>query len=121
MQSWNRRWLLLFLLAVVAGTGFVVARRANASTKASKAMTSPFAAEKKLPGPVSGGQKLCSVLWPGHWRDTISMPPAATAPSCTAWEADTAATQYQLGCVFADGSISLGPANGGAPSPNCGW
>ena len=85
MQSWKRRWLLVFLLAVVAGTGFVVARRANASTKTSKAMTSPFAAARKLTGPVSGGQKPCIVLWPGHWRDTISMPPSATAPSCTAW------------------------------------
>src|SRR4051812_29893675 len=121
MRNWNRYWVFAVLVLVVMAAGSVLVERANASDTKPAVKVSPFATEVKLAKPATGGQKLCRVLWPGHWRDTISMPPLATVASCQAWEANTAATQYQLGCVFADGSTSLGPANGGAPSPDCGW
>jgi hypothetical protein len=71
---------------------------------------------------VSGtGQKLCSVIVPGNWRDTINAPPGSTLSSCIRFMNITIASTLQLGCIFPDGSVSLGPNGGGAPSPNCGW
>lgn len=103
-----RRWIVGAVLAVTFGyAGFAVAQ--SGQHKGGKATA-----------PASQGNKLCSVVVPGSWRDTINMPAASTASSCSAFMSKTAATTYQLGCVFSDGSISLGTGTG-TPSPNCGW
>jgi len=86
----------------------------------SKTIARPRAVEISLTTSVAGGHKLCSAIWPGHFRDTLQMPDGASQATCIAWMNDIAATTYQQGCVFSDGSISLGPAGGGVPTPNCG-
>ena len=87
-------------------------------SKEEAAFAPPASLTTKPPGK---GQKLCSVFAPSNWRDTIDVPATATLPSCIRFMNITAATTLQLGCIFADGSVSLGTPGGGAPSPNCGW
>jgi hypothetical protein len=104
-----RRWIVgAFLVVTLGYVGFAVAQ--SEQSKGAKPSTSAS----------SKGQKLCSVVVPGQWRDTINMPAASTASSCSAFMSQAGANTYQLGCVFPDGSISLGQATG-TPSPNCGW
>lgn len=80
-----------------------------------------IAKEVKLSAKVEGGQKLCSSIWPGHFRDTVPMPPGATASACQSWMKTTGGTTYQQGCMFSTGDVSMGPVGGGVPTPNCGW
>lgn len=69
--------------------------------------------------PLGSGQKLCSVT-DGHWRDSFVVPKTWKSSQCESFKTQTAATLYQLGCVFPD-SVVLGTFGGGSPSPNCGW
>jgi len=66
------------------------------------------------------GQKICSVVVAGNWRSDLFVPQEWTPAVCDSYRASTAATSYQLGCVFKK-SFSLGTSGGGIPSPNCGW
>jgi hypothetical protein len=91
------------------------------ATSSPRAALRPQAIEKKLTGNYSGVRKLCSAIWPGHFRDTLQMPVASSQAACVAWMNLTAGTTYQQGCIFSDGSVSMGPADGGIPTPNCGW
>jgi len=67
-----------------------------------------------------GGQKLCSAIVPGNWRDTILVSNEWKPETCASFGYAIGATQFQLACVFPD-SFSWGGVNGGAPEPNCGW
>lgn len=64
--------------------------------------------------------KLCSVVDPGNWRDTFTVPATWQAYNCQNFQNSTAARLYQLGCTFPYG-FSFGSTNGGVPNPNCGW
>ena len=64
--------------------------------------------------------KLCSVVVPDNWRDTISVPSGWNSGTCQSYARSVGATFYQLGCGFSN-SFSLGAENGGTPNPNCGW
>lgn len=64
------------------------------------------------------GQKLCSVVVPNLFRDSILAPAGWQAADCVTFMNAVAATNYQLGCVF-ESLLSMGPLGGGAPSPNC--
>ena len=66
------------------------------------------------------GQKICSVLVSGNWRDTIFIPSSWTSATCKSYMEITGTMAYQLGCIF-ENSFSFGAADGGIPSPNCGW
>jgi hypothetical protein len=66
------------------------------------------------------GQKYCSALIPGNWRNTILVPSSWTATTCANYMTAVVATNYQLVCIFQN-NFSLGALNGGIPSPNCGW
>ncbi len=69
----------------------------------------------------NGGQKVCSVF-DGFGRSSIIASAGWTAGTCSSYRAAVlpGGGNYQLACVF-DTSFSFGPANGGAPTPNCGW
>lgn len=64
-------------------------------------------------------QKACTVYGTG-WRDTVLVPAFAAGALCNSLKTQYGAANYQLACVF-DSSFSFGTANGGIPSPNCGW
>lgn len=68
------------------------------------------------------GQKACSAVLSGNWRDTIIVPSSWSASTCAKFaQAEAAVTMsYNLYCIFEDG-FSVGSVNGGIPSPNCGW
>lgn len=71
-------------------------------------------------GTLSGGQKLCSAIVPNIFRDSVIVPQSWQPEQCRLFAGQVGGLQYQLGCVFSDG-VKLGGANGGFPSPNCGW
>ena len=64
-------------------------------------------------------QKVCSVFGNG-WRDTIPVPGGWPASACESLKTSLGATVYQLAC-FTDFGYAFGGANGGIPTPNCGW
>lgn len=66
------------------------------------------------------GQKLCSAVLPGNWRDTVMVPSTWTKTTCADYKTQQAATNYQLGCIF-DTGFSWGTIDGGIPLSNCGW
>jgi len=68
----------------------------------------------------STGPKLCSVVVPGNWRDTFSVPLGWNSGTCLNFRNSVKATEYQLGCAFSNG-FSWGSFGGGTPNPNCGW
>jgi hypothetical protein len=80
--------------------------------------------------PVGSGIKLCSVVTPNSWRDSISVPASWTFINCADYARLVGAKTYELGCVFGD-RVSLPPTNRSAvpqptnayptPDPNCGW
>jgi hypothetical protein len=113
------------VLAVALGSALLVHAQEKVApvlpTTSSTKTLRPQAIEKKLSGTYTGGRKLCSAIWPGHFRDTLQMPDASKQAACVAWMNLTAGTAYQQGCIFGDGSISMGAAGGGIPTPNCGW
>ena len=66
------------------------------------------------------GQKICSVITGGNWRDTLFVPSTWTAATCNQFRIDSGSAIYVLGCIFAN-SYSIGGAGGGIPPSNCGW
>lgn len=66
------------------------------------------------------GQKYCSVLIVGNWRNTVLVPSTWSATTCADYKDAVLANDYQLVCVFSN-SFSLGALNGGIPPRNCGW
>lgn len=67
-------------------------------------------------------QKFCSVRGPG-WRDSFMVPNSWTIANCSAlFEALQDGSQYRLGCIFSNGTVSESLTNQPvAPTPNCGW
>lgn len=66
------------------------------------------------------GQKVCS-CFNGDGRSTIIASGGWTASTCSGWRNGVCpGGNYQLLCVF-ESSFTAGTANGGLPSPNCGW
>lgn len=66
------------------------------------------------------GQKACSVSITADWRDTFLVPSSWTAAKCLEYRQSVGAYDWYLTCIFENG-YSIGPQNGGPPSPNCGW
>jgi hypothetical protein len=71
-------------------------------------------------GPLERGQKLCRVLRGSTWRDGIIVPQNWTVRLCEDYMRKTGGTDYQLGCIYTDGTNLALPARA-IPSPNCGW
>ena len=72
-----------------------------------------------------GGQKMCRIYPHGlnPWNSTILVPGGWTPATCAAYRNSILGSgngNYQLWCLF-DTGYSVGPPNGGSPSPNCGW
>jgi hypothetical protein len=65
-------------------------------------------------------QKVCSVIMPANWRDTIIVPATWSKKECDKFRANTGASTYQLACIF-ENDISWGAGGEGVPSRNCGW
>ena len=120
--STTRIVILVVLLA--SAISFLGTQHGRAATEktSTTTVTHAIAREVKLTtGKFEGGQKLCSSIWPGHFRDTVPMPPAAGGDACRSWMNITGGTTYQQGCMFSSGAVSMGPVGGGVPTPNCGW
>jgi hypothetical protein len=67
-------------------------------------------------------RKLCSVVAPSSFRDTVTVPDAWTASECVSWEQAVAASSFQIGCDSGTSGTSNFGGNGGSlPNPNCGW
>lgn len=128
MRTWITAGVFTVLLA---STGLIVSAATEGAqkkeqaqpkvnlTKEEAAFASAATLEKKAA--LGAGQKLCSVVTPNNWRDTINVPPGATLSSCIRFMQITGASTLQLGCIFSNGEVSLGPAGGGTPLPNCRW
>jgi hypothetical protein len=79
--------------------------------------------------------KVCSGFTPQNWRDVLNVPATWQKEDCRAFMASTAASQFQLGCLFTQNTGPLAPKfawGSGAPTgtsptkadppnPNCGW
>src|SRR5262249_48038521 len=72
-------------------------------------------------------QKVCSVVQPGNWRDTVIAGPNWNGYMCNNFRIGEGAANYQLGCITSNGYVfgrgSNQPYDWGAlPNPNyCGW
>lgn len=112
-----KKWIAVAVVVATAsvGVGF-------AAVKYSQKTAKPPAAEKKANATLTSDNiKLCSAINPNNFRDTIPMSASAQEADCQDWPDLIGATTYELGCSFSDGTLSLGPSGGGAPTPNCGW
>ncbi|HEY2377621.1 MAG TPA: hypothetical protein VGH98_16700 [Gemmatimonadaceae bacterium] len=83
------------------------------------------AANKRSLGSLEEGQKLCHVDWPYHFADGLVVPKSWSINVCLDYAKLGGATEYAIGCVFADG-IVLSPnvvlgAVPQTPTRNCGW
>ncbi len=70
---------------------------------------------------VARPQKVCSAFTPYEYRDSISVPHTWSAAACNGLRLKWELASYQLVCLFPDGSMSIGKAGGGIPTPNCSW
>jgi hypothetical protein len=69
---------------------------------------------------LTGTNKVCSAVVSGVFRDSIVVDNGWSATTCHGWAVSVGGTSWQLGCLFTNG-FAWGAANGGRPSPNCGW
>jgi hypothetical protein len=83
--------------------------------------TNSPSAKLDVNGPIKfTSQKMCRATTPGLFTWSTLVPSSWTSGTCASFAATALASQFQLGCIF-ENSFSLGSANGGIPSPNCGW
>jgi hypothetical protein len=66
-------------------------------------------------------QKFCRIGSAGNWVSVTIVPASWTTANCISFRNLFGVNIYELGCIFGDGSASLGQQNGGPPTPNCGW
>jgi hypothetical protein len=71
-------------------------------------------------GPLSEGQKLCSVFIPYQFRDSLIVPKTWSVETCRQFQSGAGATQLQVGCVF-ETTVTFGEFGGAPPTVNCGW
>jgi hypothetical protein len=65
--------------------------------------------------------KVCSGVWPGKWRDTITVSFSSTS-QCQSWAQAIGASHFQVGCVNNTGHSWSAVNSLAAPSGNsCGW
>lgn len=69
---------------------------------------------------LAGTHKVCSAVVSGNFRDSIVVNNGWSSTTCLGWVQSVGGTTWQLGCLF-DNGFTWGAANGGRPSPNCGW
>jgi hypothetical protein len=82
---------------------------------------------------LEGAHRLCSVVQPGNYRDTLVVPNGWFRNTCRLYAVQTSTSNYQLGCmgvpsVGTDNGVIWGPlvassnTNPSPPSPNiCNW
>jgi hypothetical protein len=68
----------------------------------------------------AGSYKVCRVWTSGQWLSTTVVPDSWTRAHCNGYRAVEGAANYDMGCLFADGSASMG-SGATFPNPNCGW
>jgi len=66
------------------------------------------------------GQKICSAVQPGNWRNDLPVGNQWTLDDCKTWMAQQGATGYQVGCLTKN-KVIYAEKQGVQPSPNCGW
>jgi hypothetical protein len=109
--------LVPILVAVIGAVASIATAWITASFTA-KEEVRPL--QQNAVGSLTEGQKLCSVVIPGAFRDSLIVPRSWKSVTCRQFQAQVGAYQYQLGCVF-DEDTSWGDVNGGIPKINCGW
>jgi hypothetical protein len=73
------------------------------------------------PVPITGTHKICSVVTPGNWRDTLVVPQGWTSSDCNSYRSSVSASAYQLGCIT-NSTYYWGNPGGADPNPNpCNW
>lgn len=110
----------LLIPVVVALIGAVASIGAAWITASYKTKEEVRPLQQASMGSLAEGQKLCSVIIPGVFRDSLVVPRNWKPNTCRQFQMDVGAFQYQLGCVF-DDAVSWGDVNGGIPKKNCGW
>ena len=105
---------------IVALIGAVASIGAAYSTASYKTKEEVKPLQQNSVGSLTEGQKLCSVVIPNVFRDSLIVPKSWKLDTCRWFQVQVGAYQYQLGCVFED-SVSWGDANGAIPQRNCGW
>jgi hypothetical protein len=71
-------------------------------------------------GSLTDGQKLCSVVIPVAFRDSLIVPQRWKPETCRQFQQQIGAYQFQPGCVFNE-TVIFGDVNGALPKRNCGW
>ncbi len=67
-----------------------------------------------------GYGKICSMVSPGYWRDSLEVPDSFRRSGCKAYATAIGAPVAYPGCITSS-SVWLATADSGVPSPNCGW
>lgn len=66
---------------------------------------------------ITGSNKVCSIIAPGNWRDTLVVPDGWTWHDCHSLRVTLGASQFQLGCVtntgysFSSANVTSWPAS----------
>lgn len=76
--------------------------------------------QSNVVGSLEEGQKICSVVDPGNFRDSFLVPRSWKKETCINYGKVVAAPNIQIGCVFSN-SVELGQFGATPPTKNCGW
>jgi hypothetical protein len=68
-----------------------------------------------------GAQKFCRIGSTGLWASATIVPSSWTSAHCDNFRAVVGGNNFAVGCMFGDGSSSLGAQGGAAPAQDCGW
>lgn len=115
----DKSWVTI-TVAIVGAVATVAAAWIGAGYRVGKVEKQADELADNSVGTLLGGQKLCSAIVPAVFRDSVIIPQSWKPEQCRNFSEQVGGYQYQLGCVFSDG-VKWGSANGGLPSPNCGW
>ncbi|MGE4069844.1 MAG: hypothetical protein AB7E72_01560 [Lysobacterales bacterium] len=64
-------------------------------------------------------QKICRLWTSGSWKSITAVPDSWTRANCDGFRVSEGAVNYNMGCMFTDGTSSMGSGTN-LPSPNCG-
>ncbi len=131
-------YFLSLLVILIGGVLFVKGQSGNFGHSASDVHVYVGEEEMNLQDVFAGeggmrfdGQKACSVIHSGNWRDILVVPSSWTADDCHNWARTIFSTNidryYEMFCIFADGNVTRSgsfkrnkdPTK--FPDPDCGW
>jgi hypothetical protein len=119
------------IVAIIAAVGVILSAILATGQQELKNSSAILASEQQAledasVGSLEDGQKVCSVVDPNNWRDSMIVPKSWTAKQCQNYQEETRAVNHQLGCAFRD-ELVLGEQVGNLaqlampPARDCGW